>query len=150
MATALLIVTKGGQTDEVGFCDLKNDGYSLDDKRHTVKVNDLPHLLASWKHYRSLRGLPVDNFIGEKLALLLKHQYPEGIDASVDFKDRTQAAFVVPKKELAAQKYDLSINRYKEVVYQAEEYEDPKVILKRLKDLEKEILADLDELEGML
>ncbi|MCB4439485.1 hypothetical protein LG212_04125 [Escherichia coli] len=41
-------------------------------------------------------------------------------------------------------------HRYKEVVYQAEEYEDPKVILKRLKDLEKEILADLDELEGML
>lgn len=57
---------------------------------------------------------------------------------------------MVPKEDIAAQKYDLSINRYKEVVYQAEEYEDPKVILKRLKDLEKEILADLDELEGML
>ncbi|HGV2762710.1 TPA: SAM-dependent DNA methyltransferase, partial [Escherichia coli] len=95
-------------------------------------------------------GLPVDNFMGEKLASLLKQQYPEGIDAGVDFKDRTQAAFVVPKADIAAQKYDLSINRYKEVVYQAEEYEDPKVILKRLKDLEKEILADLDELEGML
>ncbi|MCQ8768142.1 SAM-dependent DNA methyltransferase, partial [Escherichia coli] len=67
-----------------------------------------------------------------------------------DFKDRTQAAFVVPKAAIAAQKYDLSINRYKEVVFEAEEYEDPKVILKRLKDLEKEILADLDELEGML
>lgn len=76
--------------------------------------------------------------------------YPEGIDADVDFKDRTQAAFVVPKEDIAAQKYDLSINRYKEVVYQAEEYEDPKVILKRLKDLEKEILVDLEELEGML
>lgn len=85
--------------------------------------------------------------MGEKLASLLKQQYPEGIDAGVDFKDRTQAAFVVPKADIAAQKYDLSINRYKEVVYQAEEYEDPKVILKRLKDLEKEILADLDELE---
>jgi len=35
-------------------------------------------------------------------------------------------------------------------VYQAEEHEDPNVILKRLKDREKEILADLDELEGML
>ncbi len=98
----------------------------------------------------ALRGLPVDNFMGEKFALLLKQQRPEGIDAGVDFKDRTQAAFVVPKGDIAAQKYDLSINRYKEVVYQVEEYEDPKVILKRLKDLEKEILADLDELEGML
>lgn len=150
VATAILIFTKGGQTDEVWFYDLQNDGYSLDDKRNPIKDNDLPHLLASWKHYRTLRGLPVDNFMGEKLASLLKQQYPEGIDAGVDFKDRTQAAFIVPKEDIAAQKYDLSINRYKEVVYQAEEYEDPKVILKRLKDLEKEILADLDELEGML
>lgn len=150
VATAILIFTKSGQTDEVWFYDLQNDGYSLDDKRNPIKENDLPHLLASWKHYRTLRGLPVDNFMGEKLASLLKQQYPEGIDAGVDFKDRTQAAFVVPKADIAAQKYDLSINRYKEVVYQAEEYEDPKVILKRLKDLEKEILADLDELEGML
>ncbi|EBW3290540.1 SAM-dependent DNA methyltransferase [Salmonella enterica subsp. enterica serovar Bijlmer] len=150
VTTAILIFTKGGQTDEVWFYDLRNDGYSLDDKRNPVKDNDLPHLLASWKHYRTLRGLPVDNFMGEKLASLLKQQQPEGIDAGVDFKDRTQAAFVVPKADIAAQKYDLSINRYKEVVYQAEEYEDPKVILKRLKDLEKEILANLDELEGML
>ncbi|STL27776.1 DNA methylase M [Escherichia coli] len=54
------------------------------------------------------------------------------------------------KRILLRRKYDLSINHYKEVVYQAEEYEDPKVILNRLKNLEKEILADLDELEGML
>jgi type I restriction enzyme M protein len=47
--------------------------------------------------------------MGEKLASLLKQQYPEGIDAGVDFKDRTQAAFVVPKADIAAQKYDLSI-----------------------------------------
>ncbi|KAE9733681.1 class I SAM-dependent DNA methyltransferase [Escherichia coli] len=150
VTTAILIFTKGGQTDEVWFYDLQNDGYSLDDKRNPIKDNDLPHLLASWKHYRTLRGLPVDNFMGERLASLLKQQYPEGIDAGVDFKDRTQVAFVVPKADIAAQKYDLSINRYKEVVYQSEEYEDPKVILKRLKDLEKEILADLDELEEML
>ncbi|WP_313080510.1 MULTISPECIES: class I SAM-dependent DNA methyltransferase [Enterobacteriaceae] len=150
VVTAILIFTKGGQTDEVWFYDLHNDGYSLDDKRNSIKDNDLPHLLASWKHYRALRGLPVDNFMGEKLATLLKQQLPEGIDVGVDFKDRTQTAFVVPKEDIAAQKYDLSINRYKEVVYQAEEYEDPQVILKRLKDLEKEILADLDELEEML
>ena len=51
---------------------------------------------------------------------------------------------------IAANKYDLSINRYKEVEYQQEAFEDPKVILQRLKGLEQEILADLDELEGML
>jgi type I restriction enzyme M protein len=36
------------------------------------------------------------------------------------------------------------------VVYEEENYEDPRVILQRLKGLEKEILADLDELEGLL
>jgi type I restriction enzyme M protein len=36
------------------------------------------------------------------------------------------------------------------VVYQEEQYDDPKKILKKLKVLESEILADLDELEGML
>ncbi|WP_336194108.1 type I restriction-modification system subunit M [Providencia stuartii] len=150
VATAILIFTKGGQTDNVWFYDLQNDGYSLDDKRNPINDNDLPHLIASWKHYRALRGLPVDNFMGEKSILLLKQQYPDGIHAGVDYKDRTQAAFVVPKENIAAQKYDLSINRHKKVVYQAKEYEEPKVILKRLKDLEKEIQAGLDELEELL
>ncbi len=53
-------------------------------------------------------------------------------------------------KDIQANKYDLSINRYKEVVYEEEQFDDPKVILKKLKALEGEIMADLDELEGML
>ena len=66
------------------------------------------------------------------------------------FGDKTQKAFIVSADDIRANKYDLSINRYKEVVYQQEEYEDPKDILKRLKDLENDILKDLTELEGML
>ncbi|MNI88115.1 hypothetical protein D3C73_1453760 [compost metagenome] len=66
------------------------------------------------------------------------------------FGDKRKKAFVVPAEEIAANKYDLSINRYREVVYQQEQYEDPKVILQSLKALEQEILADLDVLEGML
>ncbi len=46
--------------------------------------------------------------------------------------------------------YDLSINRYKEIEYEEVEYEPPRVILGRLKAIEDEIRADLDELEGML
>ena len=56
----------------------------------------------------------------------------------------------MPAEDIATNKYDLSINRYKEVEYQQEQYEDPKVILQRLKGLEQEILADLDKLEEML
>ena len=66
------------------------------------------------------------------------------------FQDRTRQAFLVNADDIRANKYDLSINRYKEVVYEEEEYEEPKVILQRLKDLENSILTDLDELEKML
>ena len=56
----------------------------------------------------------------------------------------------MPAGDIAANNYDLSISRYKKVVYQQEQYKDPKVILQTLKGLESEILADLAELEGML
>lgn len=150
VATAILIFTKGGETDQVWFYDLKNDGYSLDDKRNPVKDNDLPHLISSWKHYRQSKGLPISEFLGYQFKQLLQQQHPQGVQLPADYQDRTQITFTVPKAEIAKQKYDLSINRYKEVVYQAEQHEDPKVILKRLKTLENEILADLEELEGML
>ena len=48
-------------------------------------------------------------------------------------------AFWCPRAEIAANDYDLSINRYKEVAYEAVEYDAPKVILKRLVKLEEEI-----------
>jgi type I restriction enzyme M protein len=66
------------------------------------------------------------------------------------FGDKTQKAFVVDARDIADNKLDLSINRYKEVVYEEEQYDDPKKILKKLKALESEIMADLDELEEML
>ena len=56
----------------------------------------------------------------------------------------------MPKAEIAAQGYDLSINRYKEVVHDAVEHRPPKEILARLAALEAEIQAGMKELEGML
>ena len=66
------------------------------------------------------------------------------------YGDKTAKAFVVDAADIKANKYDLSINRYKEVVYEEEVYEAPKVILGKLKGLEKEIMQDLNELEAML
>ena len=146
VATAILIFTKGGETDNVWFYDLENDGYSLDDKRNPIAKNDIPHLVTSWKQYRRGKGLPVDDFIGHKI----KDKLDDIVAPMTEWTDRTQKAFVVPKADLAANKYDLSINRYKEVVYQEEQYEAPRVILARLKALEVEIQQELDELEGML
>lgn len=156
VATAILIFTKGGATSNVWFYELRNDGYSLDDKRNPIAKNDLPHLVSSWQHYRKQAHMPVGNFIGHQLSCQLAAQFPNNEhlkdEAGVerDYQDRTQKAFIVPKVDIAAQKYDLSINRYKEVVYQEESYEDPKAILGKLKALEAEILADLEALEKML
>ncbi len=142
VSTAILFFTKGGETDNVWFYDLKADGYSLDDKRTPLKegidkdgsrTNDLPDCIAQWKHYLEVR----DSLTSES-----REGQP--------FTDKTQQAFIVSKKDIADNKYDLSINRYKEVVYEEETYEAPKVILKKLKDLENDILNDLNELEGML
>jgi type I restriction enzyme M protein len=136
VSTAILLFTKGGSTERVWFYDLQADGYSLDDKRTELKgegSNDLPDAIAQWQKYRQM----VESNLTDTAINTI-------------FGDRTQKAFVVPAADIAANKYDLSINRYKEVVYEEEEYEDPKVILQRLKALEREIMADLDELEGML
>ena len=54
------------------------------------------------------------------------------------------------KADIVAQDYDLSLNRYKEVVHAEVQYDPPKVILTKLTTLEAEIAADLKELEGML
>lgn len=46
--------------------------------------------------------------------------------------------------------FDLSINRYKEIVHEEVEYDSPKIIIGRLKKLEKESAKDLKQLEAML
>lgn len=136
VSTAILLFTKGGSTERVWFYDLQADGYSLDDKRTPLKGeggDDLPDAIAKWKQYREL----VEANASDKKIVKA-------------FGDKTQKAFVVNAADIASNKYDLSINRYKEVVYEEEEYEDPKVILKRLMALEEEIMGDLKDLEGML
>lgn len=129
VSTAILIFTKGGSTDKVWFYDVQADGFSLDDKRTPIKDNDLPDLV---KQYKTYQQAVINN---ESLAA---------------WEDKKQKAFMVDKADITANKYDLSINRYKEVVYEEEVYEAPKVILKQLMALEGEIQAELKELEGML
>lgn len=129
VSTAIMIFTKGGETDQVWFYDLTADGYSLDDKRTPIQDNDLPDLIAQYEKYRKAREA------GKK---------------TKEWSDKKQKAFLVDKADIASQKYDLSINRYKEVVYEEQSYAPPKEILKELKKLEQEIMQDLFELEAML
>jgi type I restriction enzyme M protein len=48
VGTAALIFQKGSPTKSVWFYDLTADGFSLDDKRTPIDVNDIPDVLAKW------------------------------------------------------------------------------------------------------
>ena len=82
----------------------------------------------------------------------LKQEFPF-VAESASYAERhvyADPSFLVPKAEIAENDYDLSINRYKEVEYEAVDYDPPKVILARLAELEEEIARGRGELEGML
>lgn len=55
-----------------------------------------------------------------------------------DYSDRTSQSFLVPFKDIAANDWDLSINRYKEIVYEEVGYDAPNVILGRINSLDEE------------
>jgi type I restriction enzyme M protein len=57
----------------------------------------------------------------------------------------------VPKADIAATgSYDLSLNRYKEIEHEEVEHEDPKDIIRELREIEGEISEGLTRLEEML
>ena len=65
-------------------------------------------------------------------------------------RPRTAQSFCVPKADITAQGYDLSLNRYKEVLHEAIEHRPPREILAELAKLEAEIQRGIKELEGMV
>ncbi len=128
VSTAILLFTKtnSGGTDQVWFYDMQADGFSLDDKRNALdqtkhESNNLPDILTRWQHR----------------------------DAEAT-RARREQSFLVPKGEIAINDYDLSINRYKQVVHAQVQYDPPQEILAELKRLEGEIMHGLEELEGMI
>ncbi|MFT4125123.1 MAG: class I SAM-dependent DNA methyltransferase [Gordonia sp. (in: high G+C Gram-positive bacteria)] len=141
VSTAILFFTKtdSGGTENVWFYDVQADGYSLDDKRtplldgqklgptaqladdeHTK--NNLPDILARWVHR----------------------------DDSELTRARTEQSFCVPRADIEAQGYDLSLNRYKEIIHEDIEHRAPEEILDELDKLEIDIQAGLAELRQML
>lgn len=62
----------------------------------------------------------------------------------------TEQSFCVPVQEIRDNDYDLSINKYKEVVYEAIEYESTDVILGKIEAIENEIQVELAELKKLL
>lgn len=119
VSTAILIFTKteSGGTDHVWFYDLKNDGYSLDDKRDEIKDSDIPDLLARYKNLEA------------------EHKNP-----------RTAQSFMVTFKEIKENDWDLSVNRYKEVEYEEVKYDTPTEIIMQISELDSSRRQLLNEL----
>lgn len=65
-------------------------------------------------------------------------------------RERTEQSFMVPVEKIQQNGYDLSINRYKEIVHEEIEYDPPKKIIADIQEIEAEIQQGLKELEGML
>ncbi len=58
--------------------------------------------------------------------------------------------FLVAKADIVANDYDLSINRYKEIVYETIAYETPSAIITQIKDLQTQRQQAMEALEKML
>lgn len=124
VSTAILFFTKtnSGGTDEVWFFDVEADGFSLDDKRNPVEANDLPEVLKRWADR-------------------------DGVERE---RARTEKSFTVPKSEIVEQGYDLSINRYKELVFEEVEYRSPEEIIAELEQTQREIGEHIEQLKKVM
>lgn len=125
VSTAIIIFAKGGKTENVFFYDVQSDGFTLDDRRAKIGdgKGDLSDVLA---------------------------KYQQWCDGEGDFGNRTAKAFEVPRDEITSNGYDLTLNRYKEIVHVVQQGSHPKNILIDLEKLEQEILVDIAELKGLL
>jgi type I restriction enzyme M protein len=123
VSTAVLIFTKTscGGTDNVWFYDMQADGYSLDDKRYPIETNDISDIVNRFHNLKDEKN-----------------------------RKRTDKSFLVPVKDLRENKYDLSINRYKEVVHIEKVYETPSVIIEQIEVLDKKRTDLLKKLKSML
>ena len=97
------------------------DGYSLDDKRTPVAENDIPDIIERFRN----------------------------LDKETDRK-RTDKSFMVPKQDIVDNGYDLSINKYKEIEYVPVEYPPTSEIMANIREIEKQIAKEMDELEKLL
>ena len=123
VSTAIVVFTKtnNGGTDKVWFYDMQADGFSLDDKRSPIATSDIPDIVSRFAQ----RELEQD-------------------------RARTEKSFLVPLAEIKANDWDLSINRYKEIVYEEVGYEAPAKIIADIEQLDLERGQVLQVLKGLL
>jgi len=179
VSTAVLIFTRtdSGGTDNVWFYDMRADGYTLDDKRTPLLTDE--QMEAQFAHRAVTSGANdavTSSGVEKKRTVVLDsartdnaqialHERSNIADILARFGDaaeskraRTDQSFLVPFAELADPKnnWDLSINRYKQVVYEQVKYATPAELINGtkqepgLRQLAAERVKLLDELEALL
>jgi type I restriction enzyme M protein len=144
VSTAILFFTKtnSGGTDNVWFYEVTADGWSLDDKRAPLlgeeKLGPVPAAGELTEAEHEKNNLP---------DVLRRWKLRNG---SEEQRSRTEQSFCVSKEDIAAQGYDLSLNRYKEVIHEDVEHRAPAEIMEELARIEAEIQQGMSELKGML
>ena len=143
VSTAILFFTRtdSGGTDNVWFYEVTADGWSLDDKRTPLLPEDKLGALSSGP-------LSEAEHAKNNLPDVLTRWALRGTTEAD--RPRTAQSFLVSKEEIAAQGYDLSLNRYKEVVHEEVEHRPPLEIIAELEGLESEIQQGLMNLRKML
>lgn len=121
VSTAILFFTKtnDGGTNNVWFYDMKADGLSLDDKRQAIAQNDISDIVNRWHNRMAKTEIS---------------------------RTRAEQSFFVPLSEIQENNYDLSINRYKQVLYEERTYEKPEIIINHITVLDvqrAELMANL-------
>ncbi|GFK20093.1 type I restriction-modification system subunit M [Corynebacterium glutamicum] len=158
VSTAILCFTRTdhGETDNVWFYEVKADGFSLDDKRTPLLD---AHLLGP----RPTDREPDPEVVGDKPAAVQltpeQHERNNLPDVLARWNNRstteldrarTEQSFTVPVDEIREADFDLSMNRYKEIVYETEDSRDPLEIVEEIRALDAEIADGLIELERLL
>lgn len=146
VSTAILLFEKIGHADaknsaSVWFYDLRAEGLSLDDKRADLltkeKLGPTPDV-----------GLSADEHEKNNLPDVVRRWAER--DGTERERPRTAQSFCVPKADIVATGYDLSLNRYKEIEHEEVAHESPAAILADLRRIEAEIVEGMKRLEEMV
>ncbi len=143
VSTAILLFTKtnSGGTDYIWFYDVGADGWSLDDKRQSLLPEEK---LGCVPREKLSPGEDSKNNLPDVLARWRERNHSERA------RPRTARSFCVSKEEIATNSYELSLNRYKEIVDAETRHVSPKQLITELLELEKKIEQELQDVEVLL
>ncbi len=119
---------------------MQADGFSLDDKRTQLfKDGETP------THEQS----NIADII-ERFNTLTNEDNTPNSNSPEYSRKKTEQSFMVPVDAITSNDFDLSLNRYKEVVYEEVQYDAPQDILTRIKTLQDKMAKGVAELEKLL